>query len=82
MVRSDGLKMHFVRDISSSVTWGKAQTPVLMRQNNCRKIRKTGRNYEMILAVGDGSVIDMAKAIAIALKNDTPFWDYFEKRRK
>src|SRR5690606_9193744 len=34
---------------------------------------------DFILAVGGGSVIDSAKAIAAGVKYDGDFWDFFEK---
>lgn len=36
---------------------------------------------DLILAVGGGSVIDTAKAIAFGAKTDDPVWDYFENDR-
>lgn len=40
----------------------------------CRK-----EGIDFILAVGGGSVIDSAKAIAAGVKYDGDFWDFFEK---
>jgi alcohol dehydrogenase YqhD (iron-dependent ADH family) len=37
---------------------------------------------EMILAVGGGSVIDTAKAIAYALANEGDVWDFYDFKRK
>jgi alcohol dehydrogenase YqhD (iron-dependent ADH family) len=37
---------------------------------------------ELILAVGGGSVIDTAKAIGYALKNEGDVWDFYEYKRK
>ena len=39
----------------------------------CRK-----ENVDFVLAVGGGSVIDSAKAIAAGVKYDGDFWDFFE----
>lgn len=39
------------------------------------------QNVNMILAVGGGSVIDSAKAIAIGVPYDGDFWDFFEGKR-
>jgi alcohol dehydrogenase YqhD (iron-dependent ADH family) len=36
---------------------------------------------EFILAVGGGSVIDSAKAIALGAANDGDVWDFFERKR-
>jgi len=36
---------------------------------------------EMILAVGGGSAIDSAKAIAVGAVNDGDLWDFFERKR-
>jgi alcohol dehydrogenase YqhD (iron-dependent ADH family) len=36
---------------------------------------------EFILAVGGGSVIDSAKAIAVGAVNDGDLWDFFERKR-
>jgi len=36
---------------------------------------------EMVLAVGGGSVIDSAKAIAVGAVNDGDLWDFFERKR-
>jgi alcohol dehydrogenase YqhD (iron-dependent ADH family) len=41
----------------------------------CRK-----ENVDFILAVGGGSVIDTVKAIAIGVKYEGDFFDYFEKK--
>ena len=41
----------------------------------CRK-----ENIDFILAVGGGSVIDSAKAIAAGVKYDGDFWDFFNKK--
>ncbi|MDR2542523.1 MAG: iron-containing alcohol dehydrogenase [Treponema sp.] len=38
-------------------------------------------NCGLILAVGGGSVIDSAKAIAVGAVNDGDLWDFFEKKR-
>ncbi len=43
----------------------------------CRK-----HSIDFILAVGGGSVIDSAKAIAIGAKYKGDVWDFFEKRKK
>ena len=37
-------------------------------------------NIDLILAVGGGSVIDSAKAIAVGVENDRDIWDFFEDR--
>lgn len=42
----------------------------------CRK-----ENVDFILAVGGGSVIDSAKAIAAGVPYDGDFWDFFEGKR-
>ncbi len=39
-------------------------------------------NVDFILAVGGGSVIDSAKAIAYGLKNDGDVWDFYAHTRK
>jgi len=36
---------------------------------------------EMVLAVGGGSAIDSAKAIAVGAVNDGDVWDFFERKR-
>ncbi|MCL2720943.1 MAG: iron-containing alcohol dehydrogenase, partial [Treponema sp.] len=36
---------------------------------------------ELILAVGGGSAIDSAKAIAAGVVNDGDLWDFFERKR-
>ncbi|MFP4365045.1 MAG: iron-containing alcohol dehydrogenase [Spirochaetia bacterium] len=41
----------------------------------CRK-----EKVDTILAVGGGSVIDSAKAIAVGVKTDTDIWDFFRKK--
>ena len=38
-------------------------------------------NLELILAVGGGSAIDSAKAIAVGALDDGNLWDFFEKKR-
>jgi alcohol dehydrogenase YqhD (iron-dependent ADH family) len=38
-------------------------------------------NLEFILAVGGGSVIDSAKAIAVGAVNDGDVWDFFDRKR-
>jgi alcohol dehydrogenase YqhD (iron-dependent ADH family) len=38
-------------------------------------------NLEMILAVGGGSAIDSAKAIALGVANDGDVWDFFERKK-
>jgi len=38
-------------------------------------------NLEFILAVGGGSAIDSAKAIAVGAVNDGDLWDFFERKR-
>jgi len=38
-------------------------------------------NLELILAVGGGSVIDSAKAIAVGAVNDGDLWDFFERKK-
>ena len=38
-------------------------------------------NIELILAVGGGSVIDSAKAIAIGACTETDVWDFYEKQK-
>ncbi|MDD4364281.1 MAG: iron-containing alcohol dehydrogenase [Synergistales bacterium] len=43
----------------------------------CRRER-----VDLILAVGGGSVIDSAKAIALGVPADGPLWDFFEGRAK
>ena len=42
----------------------------------CRK-----ENVDFVLAVGGGSVIDSAKAIAAGVKYEGDFWDFFEGNR-
>ena len=39
-------------------------------------------NVELILAIGGGSVIDTAKAIAIGAKSDIDIWDFYAKGEK
>jgi len=39
------------------------------------------KNLELILAVGGGSAIDSAKAIAVGALNDGDLWDFFERKR-
>jgi alcohol dehydrogenase YqhD (iron-dependent ADH family) len=36
---------------------------------------------EFILAVGGGSAIDSAKAIALGAANDGDVWDFFERKK-
>jgi alcohol dehydrogenase YqhD (iron-dependent ADH family) len=38
-------------------------------------------NLELILAVGGGSAIDSAKAIALGAVNDGDVWDFFERKK-
>ncbi|MGP1438077.1 MAG: iron-containing alcohol dehydrogenase [Treponema sp.] len=38
-------------------------------------------NVDFVLAVGGGSVIDSAKAIAYGIKNEGDVWDFFAKKR-
>ncbi|MCL2245012.1 MAG: iron-containing alcohol dehydrogenase [Treponema sp.] len=38
-------------------------------------------NVELVLAVGGGSAIDSAKAIAVGARNDGDIWDFFERKR-
>ena len=38
-------------------------------------------NIELVLAVGGGSAIDSAKAIAVGAVNDGDLWDFFERKR-
>ncbi len=44
-------------------------------EDGAQKIREHGLN--IIVAVGGGSVIDEAKAIAVAAVNNAPLWDYY-----
>lgn len=43
--------------------------------------RYEGKGIDFILAVGGGSVIDTAKAVAMGLYGGGPIWDYFERKR-
>jgi alcohol dehydrogenase YqhD (iron-dependent ADH family) len=38
-------------------------------------------NLQLILAIGGGSAIDSAKAIAVGAVNDGDVWDFFERKR-
>jgi len=39
------------------------------------------KNLEMILAVGGGSAIDSAKAIAVGAANEGDVWDFFDRKK-
>ncbi len=47
-------------------------------EEGARKMRKHA--LDIIVAVGGGSVIDEAKAIAVAAANDAPLWDYYIRK--
>lgn len=53
--------------------------PVLSMVHAGIKICKE-KNIDFILAVGGGSVIDTAKAIAVGSKYDGEVWDFFERK--
>ena len=60
---------------------GVQQNPVLSRVREGIKISKE-ENIDFILAVGGGSVIDSAKAIAVGVKNEYDIWDYYSDGSK
>jgi len=47
-------------------------------EEGARKVR--AHELDVIVAVGGGSVIDEAKAIAVAAANDAPLWDYYIRK--
>lgn len=59
---------------------GVKPNPVLSHaEEGISRARKAGT--EVILAVGGGSVIDAAKAIAAGVRCDAPLWDFYTRKR-
>lgn len=63
--------------------WGVQPNPLVSKVREGVIIGKDAKNgIEGILAVGGGSVIDSAKAIAFGVKYDGDVWDFYEDRKK
>lgn len=44
------------------------------------ELKNNQKNVEFILAIGGGSIIDLAKVIAIGMKQNGRLWDFFERK--
>ncbi|MDQ7044838.1 MAG: iron-containing alcohol dehydrogenase [Sulfurimonas sp.] len=62
--------------IEFEVLGGVVSNPLLSKVNEAIKIAKD-KKIEAVLAVGGGSVVDSAKAIAAGAKYDSDVWDFF-----
>lgn len=60
---------------------GVSPNPRLSKVREAVKIAKE-KEVDFILAIGGGSVIDSAKAIGYALKDDGDVWDFYSKKRE
>lgn len=58
---------------------GVKPNPILSHANKGISLAKEN-NVDMIIAIGGGSVVDEAKAIAVGAKSEKPIWDFFEKK--
>lgn len=59
---------------------GVAENPKITSVYDGEKICKEN-NVDIVVAVGGGSAIDCAKAIAVAAIDDGDVWDFFENKR-
>jgi len=65
-------------DIKFIELGGVQSNPVLSKVNEGIELAKSN-NVKGVLAVGGGSVLDSAKAIAAGVKYDGDVWDFFIK---
>ena len=63
-------------NVAFEVLGGVVSNPLLSKVNEAIKIVKE-KKLEAVLAVGGGSVVDSAKAIAVGAKYDGDVWDFF-----
>lgn len=63
-------------NVAFEVLGGVVSNPLLSKVNEAIKIVKA-KKLEAVLAVGGGSVVDSAKAIAVGAKYDGDVWDFF-----
>ena len=65
--------------VSCETFGGITENPLLsVAEQICDLVRK--KQFDVLLAVGGGSVIDTAKAVSIGSCTETPLWDFYDQK--
>lgn len=67
-----GVKVCCLKNVSSNPRLSKVREGIAIATKN---------NVDVVVAVGGGSVMDAAKAVAIGVANEGDVWDYFSRKR-